>query len=103
MLNLNPIQAFTVNSPDDEYRSSDKGIYRTKEIAQSKCKNAGWYGSAGKVEEKDDIYIDENGTLYEVTKLGGFTDEDIRKKNDLIESIKSKLTQEELALLNFKP
>lgn len=101
-LELTPIDAYTVNSADDEYRSSDKGIYRSLAIAEQFSKGSGWYGSDGTVESKENVFVDPNGILYEVKLIGYFTDEAQQMKKDLMESIKSKLSPEEFEMIHFK-
>lgn len=98
-LKLKPVKAYTVYSSDDEMRSSEKGVYKDYNIASTKAKGSGWYGSNGEVRDKKDVYEDEAGELYQVKKLGKFTDVAEKYKEDTIASIKSKLTKEDLELL----
>lgn len=101
-LKLKPITAYTVNSADDERRSSDKGIYRNYSIASQKAQKSGWYGSDGTVETLKDIYEDEFGDVYRVTKIGKSTDDLEAYTKSMSETIKSKLTPEELEFLKIK-
>jgi len=93
---LQKIRAFSVNSADNERQSSNKGIYNSFETASKYTKNAGWYGSNGEVVQLPNIYADEEGTLYTVKEIGDFTDVKEVKEKELLESIQSKLTPEEL-------
>jgi len=98
-LKLKPITAYTINSADDERRSSDKGIYRRYQVALDNAPKSGWYGSNGTVETLKDIYEDEHGDVYRVTKFGKSTD-DLEEYNQMMrEVINSKLTPEELKFL----
>lgn len=98
-LKLKPIKAYSVNSSDDEWKSSNKGVYKDYNIASTKTKGAGWYGSDGKVVDLDDVYEDGNGELYTVKHVGKFTDVAEKFREDTLASIKSKLTKAELELL----
>src|SRR5687768_17533447 len=86
-LSLRKVQAWTVYSADSEMSGSEKGLYKDYSIASIKSKKSGWYGSDGEVREKDDIYEVPNGTLYQVSLIGKFTDVEEKYKNDLIASI----------------
>jgi hypothetical protein len=101
-LSLTKVSAYTVNSADSETTSSDKGLYSDLNIATVKAKGAGWYGSNGEARGLLDIWQDEYGDLYQVTPLGKFTDVAEKYKEDLVNSIKSKLTPEELVLVGIK-
>ena len=94
-------KAYTINSADNEYSSSNKGVYKDYNIASTKAKGSGWYGSNGTVEDVTDLYQDVNGVLYKIKLIGKFTDEEEKYRTDTINSIKSKLTKEELELLNI--
>lgn len=100
-LKLISVTAYTVNSADNEMRSSDKGTYKDYNTARVDAMGSGWYGSDGTVKIKEDVYQDENKELYIVKHIGKFTDEEAKYKNDLMASIKSKLTEAELKLLNL--
>lgn len=103
-LNLTKINAYGVDSSDDEYRSSIKGYYENSNIASVKAKGSGWYGSDGKVVPVE-LWKDETtGLLYEVKMAGNgkFTDVAEKYKEDTLASIKSKLTDDELILLGLK-
>lgn len=99
-LTLKKIDAYTVNSSDDEMRSSDKGVYRNSSVAAVRAVKSGWYGSDGTVKNIE-VWEDENGDLYTLKKLGKFTDEAEKYKENLMTSIKSKLTNEEMILLGL--
>ena len=79
ILVLQSVTAYTVNSADDEKRSSNKGLYSTLQSAQDNCKGVGWYGSDGTV-EKIEVYMDANRNFYQVKPLGKPTDEVNKKK-----------------------
>ena len=101
LLTLRPIKAYTVLSSDNERSSSKKGIYSSFATASASAKASGWYGSDGTVLDVE-AYIDSNGEVYTLNKLGKFTDaiEDFKKTT--LDSIKSKLTKEELEFLKLK-
>jgi len=96
LTNLEKVNAYTVNISVDEYDCKDTGLYNTHAIATEKAKRAGWYGSDGTVKQLENIYVDDEGILYSVNKLGMFTDVKEAKDKELLESIQSKLTPEEL-------
>ena len=100
MLTLTPINAYTINSSDNEWASSDKGIYQDYNIACIKSKKCGWYGSDGNVKAIE-VWKDENNNLYKLIPLGKFLDVEEEYKNKLIQQIKNKLTEEELKLLDL--
>lgn len=100
-LKLKKVTAYTVNSSDDEWKSSDKGVYKDSRIASTKTKGAGWYGSDGEVREMKDVYEDENGELYTVKHIGKYMDVEEKFREETIASIKTKLTKEELDLLGI--
>lgn len=102
MLKLSLVNAYTIYSSDSEMSGSEKGLYKSYSIALTKAEGAGWYNSDGEVRIKKDIYEDEDGELYEVKHRGKFTDVSEKYKQDLIESIKAKLTKAELDLLGIK-
>lgn len=99
---LTKIDAYTVNSSDDEYRSSNKGVYRNYTTAFNKTEGAGWYGAKGEVENIE-VWQDNEGNLYTLKHLGrGFTDEIQKQEEDMLSNIKSKLNNEELEFLKLK-
>jgi hypothetical protein len=100
-LTLKKIEAYTVHSTDNDRTSSNKGVYRNSSIAAVRAVKAGWYGSDGTVISIE-VWEDENGDLYNLKKLGKFTDEAEQYKENLMASIKSKLTTEELTLIGIK-
>lgn len=73
-LKLKPVEAYTVYSADSERTSSEKGVYSDYNIASAISIGRGWYGSNGVVQNKKDVYEDENGELYIVNHIGKFTD-----------------------------
>ncbi len=101
-LTLKKVTAYTVYSSDDDRSSSEKGSYKDANIAAVKAKGSGWYGSNGEVRVKKDVYEDEEGTLYKVTSIGQFVDVSEDAVQAVINSIKSKLSAEELSLLGIK-
>jgi len=100
-LTLKKINAYTINSADDDFRSSDKGVYRNLSVATERAPKSGWYGSNGTVKNIE-VWEDEDGELYSLKPLGKFTDEAEQYKENLMASIKSKLTTEELTLIGIK-
>lgn len=99
-LKLEKLTAFAVNSSDDEWKSSIKGYYRQRSVAEVKAVGSGWYGSNGQVVPVD-VYTDGK-ILYRVEIIGMFTDEAAGFHNNLVNSIKSKLTKAELELLGIQ-
>lgn len=99
---LKPIKAYTIYTPIDEMRSVEKGLYKDRSIADVDAKGSGWYGSDGTVREKENVYEDEAGALYQVFPLAKFTDVEKAYKEKTLASIKSKLTPAELELLGLK-
>lgn len=98
---LTSVTAFTIHSADDEYRSSNKGLYKDLSVANLKAPKSGWYGGDGVVRPMDDIWEDEEGNPYRVTPLV-YTDVLMNKEAQLKASIKSKLNEEELKFLKLK-
>jgi len=99
-LSLSKINAFTINSEDDDKRSSNKGCYKDYNIASINAKNCGWFGSNGSV-EKMEVWQDEDELLYTLTPIGHFTDAIESYRNDVIDNIKAKLTDAEIKLLGI--
>lgn len=99
-LNLTLIQAFAVESADDERSSSIKGYYRNKNAACIAAKGSGWYNSDGIVKDVE-VWTDRMGNIFVVKDAGKgkFVDdeEDFNKK--MFENVKSKLTPEEFMFL----
>lgn len=91
---LTETTAYTVRAAINEWQSNTKGIYSAYSAAQIDCKEAGWYGSDGKVETMINIYTDGE-KLYEVKCIGEFTDKAAESKKEMLEKIKAKLTPEE--------
>lgn len=99
---LNKVTAYTVYSADDEMRSSNKGVYKDFNLASVKAVGSGWFGSNGEVRELQDVYQEQEGpNLYQVVRMGKYLDVEDEYKKRLVMSIKSKLTPEELALLDL--
>lgn len=102
-MKLRKITAWTVYSADSDTQSSEKGVYQERSLAEAKSRGSGWYGSNGEVREKTDVWQDlETGELYQVKCLGHFTDLEEARRKRMAESIKSKLTEEEIKFLNVK-
>jgi hypothetical protein len=99
-LELEKIQAYTVYSADTERTSSSKGLYRDYTDAFKASRGAGFYGSDGEVLEKE-VWQDSSGNIYEVKEVNGFTLENKSKQEALYKSIREKLTDEEMALLDI--
>jgi hypothetical protein len=100
-LHLKKTSGYTVNSSDSEYASSDKGLYRNYNYASTKAKGSGWYGADGEVRDVE-VWQDQNGELYSVKHVGKFQDDEEEFRKNVMNSIKSKLTQEELKILGIK-
>ena len=95
-LNLKVAVAYTIHVPVDERTSKDIGVYKDVSIANKKSFGAGWYGSNGEVRHLENIFEDDKGILYQVKCLGYPTNESEERKENLLKSIKSKLSEEEL-------
>lgn len=100
--NLEKVSAYTVRIPINEYEINEIGIYNTHDIASQKAKGAGWYNADGTVKQLENIYIDDEGVLYRVEKLGVFTDVKEAKEEKLLASVTAKLTAEELEFVKNK-
>lgn len=100
-LNLKKVSAYAVYSSDDERSGSIKGYYKDYNAASVKAKGSGWYGSDGEVKTVN-VWMDEEGKIYDVKPLGKYTDDAEKYRQETMESIKSKLTKEELELLGVK-
>lgn len=101
-LKLKQVKAFTIYSSDSERSASEKGLYKDYGVASIRAKGHGWCGADGEVKEKKDIYQDESGELYRVHKVGNFIDVEEEYKEKIIQSIKAKLTKEELEMLGLQ-
>jgi hypothetical protein len=99
-LELFELQAYTVYSADTERTSSCKGLYKTYGDAELASRGSGFYGSDGEVRQIT-VWEDTSGKLYEVKELGDFTLDGKAKKEALLNSIREKLTDEEMALLDI--
>lgn len=91
-------KAFAVNSSDDGKSSSIKGYFKDYNVASVKSKGSGWYGADGEVKSVD-VWADGEGNIYDLKPLGKYTDEAEKYRQETMQSIKSKLTKEELELL----
>lgn len=99
-MKLIKVTAFKVVASIDERQSGIKGYYKDKRIATQDAKGAGFYGSNGTVTA---VNLWTDGTdIFELNNLGKYTDEDAEYRAKAIDSIKSKLTPEELQLLGIK-
>ena len=102
-LNLTHVHdAFTIDSADDDMRSSEKGLYLDRAVAEQRAKKSGWCGSDGTVIHLKDVWVDDNGTLYRVKKVGLPTDVAEEKVKKMDRDIRAKLTPEEMAHLGLK-
>lgn len=99
-LNLTKVSAWAVEASLDERRSGIKGYYKDRNIASVDAKGAGWYGSDGEAIPVD-LYEDEQGNIYTLKCEGAYKDVDRKYKEEAMESIKAKLTTEELKLLGI--
>jgi len=95
---LTKVEGYAVRTTDDERSSSIKGYYKTYHTASKAAEGTGWYGSNGTVEPTE-LYEDSNGNIYVIKYTGKYTDVAKKEREELIESINSKLTTEELELL----
>ena len=100
-LNLVKKKAWAIKSSDSEASSSIKGYYKDSSLAHIESKGCGWYGSDGEVICVT-VYEDEQGKVYSVEDLGKYRDDDEVIKEKTLNSIKEKLTTEELAFLGVK-
>ena len=98
-MNLKKVKAYTIYSQDDEKSSSCKGLFKAYEAAAYKAPGSGWFGSNGEVIELDDVYEDSTGELFRIERLGQFDDVSEQFKQDVISSIKSKVTKEEFSII----
>jgi hypothetical protein len=101
ILELQIIAAYTIYSADDEYRGSEKGVYRDRAYAEEKAIGAGWWGSNGEVRTIS-VGVDKNGLVYRLTAIGEFAD--VKQQNDsaMLKTIEAKLTPEELNFIKGK-
>ena len=97
---LTKVKAFAMEASDDERSSSIKGYYKNKNIASIDAKDAGWYGSNGKVIPID-LYEDLEGNVYLLESIGKYKDDDRKYREEAILNIKLKLTPEEQLLLGI--
>ena len=95
---LTQVNGYAVRASDDERSSSIKGYYKEYHTASKAAENAGWYGSNGTVEPTQ-LYEDNEGNIYVIKYAGKYTDVAKKEREELISSINSKLTKEELELL----
>lgn len=99
-LNLTKVSAWAVKASIDERRSAIKGYYKDGNIAAVDAKGAGWYGSDGDAIQVE-LYEDEQGNIYTLKCEGVYIDVGRKYKEEAMESIKAKLTPEELKLLGI--
>lgn len=98
---LKKTKAYSVYaSNDDKGFGSIIGYYQDYNIASVKSKGVGFYGADGEVESVE-VWQDENGNIYSLKPLGKYTDVAEKYKDETLQSIKSKLTKEELELLGI--
>lgn len=96
-LNLKHVKAYMLTAPISERSYEKLGYYESEYLAEKDSEGAGWYNTKGTVTECDDVYIDSEENIYKVTNVGKFKDNGI----DILEEIKSKLTDEEIKLLGI--
>jgi len=97
LLTLTPCKAYAMENPDDEWRSSIKGYYHDFNEATNAAKGSGWWGANGTVKT---VTLHTDGKqLYKVKPLGNYKDVADKKRADMKEKIKSKLSEEELDFL----
>ena len=80
-----------------------KGPFLSYSIAEDECKGAGWYGSHGETKQAE-FLMDPDGILYEYDpkKPLKFVDLERDAKKEMIEKIKSKLSEKEIKFLNIE-
>jgi hypothetical protein len=100
-LNLVKKKAWAINSSDSEVSSSIKGYYKDSSLAHIESNGCGWFGSDGEVICVT-VYEDEEGKVYSVEDLGKYRDDEEVVKEKIINSIKEKLTTDELVFLGIK-
>lgn len=98
-LNFIPVNAYIVNDSGESKTLSKETIYNDYNIASTNTKGKGRDGGDAKVTTLANIFTDKDGQLFKVESIGRFVDESDEYKQIVIEGIKSKLTKEELALL----
>jgi hypothetical protein len=92
---LQRVDAYIVKASTDERGSSViVGYYSERNVADLSAKGAGWWGQDGEVISKQ-MLQDSNGNLYSADTVGKFTDLDQRAKQQMLDSIKSKLSPAE--------
>ena len=102
-LELTKITGYILMADNDSGTSYQiKGYYKNENIALVDAKGAGSWGGDGKV-EKVELYTDgENIYTLQLAGVGKFVDIERDYKDKTINTIKSKLTKEELELLGIK-
>lgn len=94
--NLEKVIAYSLTIPVSETEDKAVGIYNNREIALETGKKAGWYGRDGTVTKLENIFIDDDGKIYQIKELGWFTELQEAREKQMLESIISKLTPDEL-------
>lgn len=97
-LALTKVTAYAVYMPRDRNDEPHvEGYYFSPELAKINAKGVGHWGNDGSVTELQ-LYID-GSNLYEVKLLGKFKDVDEVSKKQMVEKIRSKLTEDEWKFL----
>jgi hypothetical protein len=96
-LSLDKITLYAVNASIDEFKNADIGYYKESHTANIKAKKAGWYGSDGTVETRE-LFTDGE-FLYEVKKLGKYTDLEEKEHKEMVKNLKGKLSKDEIRFL----
>jgi hypothetical protein len=92
---LQRVDAWLVTASTDERGSSTVvGYYSEPGAATIASRKAGWWGQDGEVISKQ-MLQDSNGNLYSADTVGKFTDLDQKVKQQMLDSIKSKLSPAE--------
>lgn len=99
-LNLIKQSVWSIVATVDERSSRSIGYYKNSSIAFNNAKGAGWYGSDGTVELVD-VYEDDKGNIYEVKPKGRCVDVAEKAEEEMINVIKSKLSDNELEFLGI--
>lgn len=99
-LTLVKTNVYKLTAAIDERSTGVLGYYKSYSKANKASLTAGWYGSEGTVCMVS-MYSDLDSNLYEVRKLGMCSDEQASSEEKLLDSIKSKLSEDELNYLKL--
>lgn len=101
-LSLTKVEAWAIHALIDDRRTGTKGYYKDPAIAAIDAVGAGINGEDGTVDPIS-LYEDTDGDIYYVEQAGNGKYKDVQRANKkvVIDSIKTKLTQEELDVLGL--